>query len=155
MKTWVCLPTCSKANLLTLGSSDGKCSIYCRAPSKESRWLVLKRLKFLKDCQGKVFKDRVKDRVGWWSSHGNITGGWWFWLVGGEVIGKLVKSASSNIIITSKWSGIYMLVCVCSVVQLWLFVAHQAPLPMEFSRQEYWSGLPLPTPGILPTQGLN
>ena len=61
MKTWVCLPTCSKANLLTLGSSDGKCSIYCRAPSKESRWLVLKRLKFLKDCQGKVFKDRVKE----------------------------------------------------------------------------------------------
>ena len=24
--------------------------------------------------------------------------------------------------------------------------AHQAPLPMEFSRQEYWSGLPLPSP---------
>ena len=26
-------------------------------------------------------------------------------------------------------------------------VAHQAPLSMEFSRQEYWSVLPLPTPG--------
>ena len=26
-------------------------------------------------------------------------------------------------------------------------VAHQAPLSMEFSRQEYWSGLPLPSPG--------
>ena len=25
-------------------------------------------------------------------------------------------------------------------------VTHQAPLSMEFSRQEYWSGLPLPTP---------
>ena len=24
--------------------------------------------------------------------------------------------------------------------------AHQVPLPMGFSRQEYWSGLPLPTP---------
>jgi len=24
--------------------------------------------------------------------------------------------------------------------------AHQAPLSMEFSRQEYWSGLPLPSP---------
>ena len=61
MKTWVCLPTCSKASLLTPASSDGKCSIYCRVPSKESRWLVLKGLKFLKDCQGKVFKDRVKE----------------------------------------------------------------------------------------------
>ena len=29
-------------------------------------------------------------------------------------------------------------------------VACQAPLSMEFSRQEYWSGLPLPTPGDLP-----
>ena len=29
-QTWVCLPQCSKANLLTLGRGEGKCSIYCR-----------------------------------------------------------------------------------------------------------------------------
>ena len=29
-------------------------------------------------------------------------------------------------------------------------VAHQVPLSMEFSRQEYWNGLPLPPPGELP-----
>ena len=29
-------------------------------------------------------------------------------------------------------------------------VAHQAPQPMEFSRQEYWNGLPCPSPGDLP-----
>ena len=29
-------------------------------------------------------------------------------------------------------------------------VAHQAPLSMELSRQEYWSGLPFPFPGDLP-----
>ena len=28
-------------------------------------------------------------------------------------------------------------------------VAHQAPLSMEFSRQEYWSGWPVPSPGDL------
>ena len=28
--------------------------------------------------------------------------------------------------------------------------ARQAPLSMEFSRQEYWSGLPFPTPGDFP-----
>ena len=28
--------------------------------------------------------------------------------------------------------------------------AHQAPLSMAFSREEYWSGLPFPTPGDLP-----
>ena len=32
---------------------------------------------------------------------------------------------------------------------LWT-VAHQAPLSMGFSRQEYWSGLPLSSPGDLP-----
>ena len=29
-------------------------------------------------------------------------------------------------------------------------VAYQAPPSMEFSRQEYWSGLPFPSPGDLP-----
>ena len=29
-------------------------------------------------------------------------------------------------------------------------VAHQAPLFMGFSRQEYWSGVPFPSPGDLP-----
>ena len=28
--------------------------------------------------------------------------------------------------------------------------AHQAPLPMGFPRQEYWNGLPFPSPGDLP-----
>ena len=35
---------------------------------------------------------------------------------------------------------------------LWT-VAHQAPLSMGFSRQEYWSGLPCPPPGDLPNRG--
>ena len=33
-------------------------------------------------------------------------------------------------------------------------VAHQAPLPMGFSRQEYWSGLPCPPPEDLPDPGI-
>ena len=42
---------------------------------------------------------------------------------------------------------------------VWLFatpwtVAHQAPLSMGFSRQEYWSGLPCPPPGDLPDPGI-
>ena len=32
--------------------------------------------------------------------------------------------------------------------------AYQAPLSMEFSRQEYWSGLPCPPPGSLPDPGI-
>ena len=48
--------------------------------------------------------------------------------------------------------------CVSSSVMsdsatLWT-VARQAPLSMEFSRQEYWSGWPFPSPGNLPDPGI-
>ena len=33
-------------------------------------------------------------------------------------------------------------------------VAHQAPLSMRFSRREYWSGWPFPSPGDLPNPGI-
>ena len=33
-------------------------------------------------------------------------------------------------------------------------VAYQAPLSMRFSRQEYWSGLPFPSPGDLSDPGI-
>ena len=36
---------------------------------------------------------------------------------------------------------------------LWT-ITRQAPLSMGFSRQEYWSGLPLPPPGDLPDPGI-
>ena len=36
---------------------------------------------------------------------------------------------------------------------LWT-VAHQAPLSLEFSKQEYWSGLSFPLPGDLPNPGI-
>ena len=51
-----------------------------------------------------------------------------------------------------------MLLClVTSVVSdsvtLWT-VACQAPLSVEFSRKEYWNGLPFPPPGDLPVPGI-
>ena len=41
-------------------------------------------------------------------------------------------------------------------VSLWILwtVANPTPLPMRFSRQEYWSGLPCPPPGELPHPGM-
>ena len=46
-----------------------------------------------------------------------------------------------------------------SLSRVWFFatpwtVACQAALSMEFSRQEYWGGLPFPTPGDLPKPGI-
>ena len=60
-----------------------------------------------------------------------------------------------------QWPIIQLImpVCVCpSLSRVCLFVtprtvAHQAPLSMDFSRQEYWSGLPFPSPGDLPNSG--
>ena len=52
---------------------------------------------------------------------------------------------------------IKILVVVLSYVQLFVnpwTVAHQAPLSVEFSRQEYWSGLPFPPPGDPPDPGI-
>ena len=45
--------------------------------------------------------------------------------------------------------------CHFSCVQLFVTprtVTYQAPLPMGFSKQEYWSGLPCPPPGDLDPQ---
>ena len=54
----------------------------------------------------------------------------------------------------------YVCVCVlravaqsCLTVSPWT-VARQTPLSMGFSRQEYWSGLPYPSPGDLPDPGI-
>ena len=47
--------------------------------------------------------------------------------------------------------------CTLSLIQLFVTPwtgAHQAPLSMEFSRQEYWSGVPCPPPGDLPDSGI-
>ena len=54
-----------------------------------------------------------------------------------------------------------MCVCVCAqslshvqfFVTLWT-VAFQAPVYMGFSRYEFWSGLPFPSPGDLPNPGI-
>ena len=53
----------------------------------------------------------------------------------------------------------YFIAWACVLSHVWLFeisriVAHQVPLSMEFSRQEYWSGLPFPSPRELPDPGV-
>ena len=60
--------------------------------------------------------------------------------------------------------GKYHLACIMKVkmkslscVQLFATswtISYQAPLSMQFSRQEYWSGLPFPFPGDLPNVGI-
>ena len=70
--------------------------------------------------------------------------GWWhFW------------SLSKNVSLTDHWKWKWNLVASRWDSEIPWTVACPAPLSMEFSRQEYWSGLPFPSPRIFPTQGLN
>ena len=62
---------------------------------------------------------------------------------------------------TRTISAFFICACVLSCfshvrlfANLWT-IAHQTPLSMGFSRQEYWSGLPFPSPEDLPNQGSN
>ena len=50
-------------------------------------------------------------------------------------------------------SEVKSLSCVRLFATPWT-VAHQAPLSMGFSRQEYWNGLPFLSPGDLPDPGI-
>ena len=65
--------------------------------------------------------------------------------------------SSSHVTLTSLFHQ-YVLLCSrqvmsSSFVTPWT-VALQAPLSMEFPRQEYWNGLPFPPPGDLPGPGI-
>ena len=70
----------------------------------------------------------------------------------------MVETSISLLVITSTFK-LLLYGWVKSLSHVWLFatlwsVAYQAPLSMGFSRQEYWSGLPLPFPGNLPDPGI-
>ena len=54
-----------------------------------------------------------------------------------KLINSAVKSLSRVQLFATPWTA-----------------ASQAPLSMGFSRQEYWSGLPFPSPGDLPDSGI-
>ena len=56
------LPT-HKANLLTPGSGEGKCSIYYKAPHKENGWLMLRNPKLTKGFQQRLWKSQVREKV--------------------------------------------------------------------------------------------
>ena len=67
------------------------------------------------------------------------------------------ESSKSHVII---YIDKYICICILkSLSHVRLFVTpwtvvYQAPQSMEFSRQEYWSGLPFPSPEDLPNSGI-
>ena len=63
----------------------------------------------------------------------------------------LLESGPTFLTVVSKVCLLSHFRCVWLFVTPWTAALH-IPLSMGFSRQEYWNGLPCPSPGILPTQ---
>ena len=74
------------------------------------------------------------------------TGAWWVGVYGVAQSWTRLKRLSSSM--CAKLLQFCLL-----LVTPWT-VALQAPLSLGFSRQEYWSGLPFPSPGYLPNPGI-
>ena len=85
-------------------------------------------------------------------------GAWWAALYGAaQSWTQLRRPSSSSMVWVTGWGLVHAcrlihFGCVWLFVTLWM-VAHQAPLSMEFSRQQLWSGLPCPSPEDLPNPG--
>ena len=86
-----------------------------------------------------------------------------------QYLGHTCSKKSCSVHLKFKFKGAACILSSNSVLKFWylktlqchvqLFrtswtVAYQAPRPMGFSRQEYWSGLPFPSPGDLPYPGI-
>ena len=90
----------------------------------------------------------------------NTWGLLYLWRIGGPIDGKICHHLSKSL-----KSHIHLDIHICelfsfshsvrfdSLATPWT-VAHQSPLSMGFPRQEYWSGLPLSSPGDLPNSGM-
>ena len=75
------------------------------------------------------------------------------WNFEGMVFASKVRHIWGQSTSSQRKVKVKSLSCVRLFATPWI-VAHQAPLSVGFSRQEYWSGLPFPSPGDLPDQGI-
>ena len=70
--------------------------------------------------------------------------------------GRSIRASASSTVLPTNiqhWYPLWLTGHVRLFATLWT-LAHQAPLSMAFSRQEYWSGLPFPSSGDLPDPGI-
>ena len=65
----------------------------------------------------------------------------------------LLKKAEFFLLMFTIFEGSEVAQSCPTLCDLWT-VAHQAPPSMGFSKQEYWSGLPFPSPGEFPDPGI-
>ena len=94
-------------------------------------------------CLG-IFPVRILEAVAISSSMGQTHISHIFWVTGGFFTAESQGSCSRSL---KKWK--------CKLLRcFWRFVTPWTIQPMEFSRPEYWSGYPFPSPGDLPNPGI-
>ena len=76
------------------------------------------------------------------------------WTLGAYIAFYLLSEQFFNFSRKACFSSLSLVAKSCLTLATPWTVACQAPLSMEFSRQEYWSGLPFPSPGDLPNPGI-
>ena len=105
---------------------------------------------------------RSTSASGTWKKPSWVCKGWWTLKEKEEFFQHFFKAETLSAKVQNLWRslGIYTYIHIhaCSVVSdsfatPWTVVL-QAPLSLEFFRQEHWSGLPFPSPGDLPEQGI-
>ena len=104
------------------------------------------------------FQARIMEWVAIFSSRGSSLPTDWIHVSCVSWIGRQILYCGATweaLLIPWKWSEVKVksLSCVRLFSTLWIG-AYQAPPSMGFSRQEYWSGLPFPSPGDLPDPGI-
>ena len=78
----------------------------------------------------------------------------YFSLANDILLSCLIFSCYKLWILLPIFCGGSLVAKLCLTVEIPWTIACQALLSMGFSRQEYWSGLPFPTPGDLPNPGI-
>ena len=87
--------------------------------------------------KARTFKDDCRSKLGWIAQ--------WFIATRANTLWK--KQTAGCVLVTQ------LCLTLCDPMD-WEPGALQAPPSMKFSRQEYWSGLPFPSPGDLPDPGI-
>ena len=112
-----------------------------------------------KDSQGGGVRTKLEDtQISWRKSPALMELRVW-WSVMNWTVSSLNSHAEALIpCVAVSGDRVFREMRACMFSGVWLFmtlwtVARQAPLSMGFSRQEYWSGLPFPSPGDLPNSG--
>ena len=99
-----------------------------------------------------IQKEPLEEKLGFWVPHTVSHFAYGPFSTGLHLCSSLLLFGEASQLACAK-VHVFMLSCVWLFATPWT-VAHQAPLSMGFSKQEYWSGLPCPPPRDLPDPGI-